>query len=151
MDYVVPVATAGVITVGSYYTYYYVRNMLTGYVMNRVNEKFGEMQNKEGVTFKTFEKSKSALIVFSHGGRQHHVSVPYDKTKGRKMARKRVFLVTDNADTNNEERIEITHKQGVPYLLSAAEMGGCSIVVEKDNKTLITYSKDDIPTYLDSI
>ena len=138
--------TIGVITsvgIVSYYGYYYLRRRLSSHIVNKVKEKFDEMQDGEGVTFKPLERSSSALISFTHGGKQHKISVPYNRAKGRKMARKKVFLVRE------DDRVEITHKQGVPYLLSAEDMGGTSIVVEKDNNVVGEYKIDQIPNYLE--
>ena len=129
---------------GYYYGYYYLKNKLTTYVLTQVQDKLNEMQEKEDVSFHPSEKSKSAIVLFMDGGKQHKLTVPYDRSRGRSMARKNVYLVLDN-----DNKKDITHKQGVPYLLSAKQMGGHKIVVEKDNKVIREYSEDEIPNYLD--
>ena len=145
-DYVWPAVFLSVPIV-SYYGYYYVKKRLDNYVVEQVMKKLNEITEEDEVTFKPLQKSQSALILFSHGGKQHQVCIPYDRTKSRNMLRKKVYLVR-NEDKTGLTKTEITHKPGVPYLLSAQDMGGDKIVVEKDNNILIEYDKDEIPNYL---
>ena len=128
--------------VGVYYGYNYVKSYLNRYILTKVMEELDKRQEKEGIVFKHLEKTKSAVIVYKHGGKQHKVCVPYDRTKSRTMLRKKVFLVKAG------EKIEITHKPGVPYLLSSKDMGGEKILVTKDNQTIKEYSNEEIPKYL---
>ena len=60
------------------------------------------------------------------------------------MLRKEVKLVLED---NTE--VDITHKPGVPYTLSANEMGGNKIVIFKDGKVIKEYFGNEIPNYLD--
>ena len=64
----------------------------------------------------------------------------------RSMNRKVVYLIDSEGNKTN-----ITHKPGIPYTLSAKDMGGVGILVEKDNKMLSEngrYGLEDIPGYL---
>lgn len=147
MEYIYEYAVEGIAVVGSgvalYYGYSYLKKKIAAHIFNQVHQKFGEIQDNEDEMFKSLERSQSALISFTHGGKKHFISVPYDRRKGRTMTRKKVYLVKDG------EKIEITHKQGIPYLLSAEEMGGSSILVIKDNKLVKEYSSETRPNYLE--
>ena len=154
--------TVGIL--GVYYGYKYGKSYFNQYIFNQVMSEMNKIQDNDDVLFKPIEKTKSALVLYKHGGKDHKVCVTYDQTKARGMLRKEVFLVrsieleqendqTDNQNNNQpnqntEERIEITHKPGVPYLISPSDMGGEKIIVIKDNKIIHEYQKDDIPGYL---
>ncbi len=147
-DYGWPIVltATGVVT---YYGYYYLKFKVTNHILTKVQEKLDSNMDKEMVSFRPIPKTKSALISFTHGGKQHHVSVPYDRSKGRKMGRNRVFLV-GNVDHNTiTYQTDITHKPGIPYLLSADDMGGDKIIVMKDGIIVKEYSGDEIPNWLD--
>ena len=144
--YYVPSVIIG--SVGIYYGYYYVRSYLQKYIMDQVMTELNKKQDGEAEIFKPLEKSKSAIILYSHGGKNHKVCVPYDRSKSRNMLRKQVFLIRTN-ENEDEQWNEITHKPGIPYLLSAKDMGGIKIIIVKDGETIKEYSEDEIPNYLD--
>lgn len=143
----------GGIIIFTYYGFGFVKNKIIQYATSQVLKKLNETQEKQEVLFRPFERSKSAVILYNHGGMNHKVCVPYDRSKSRKMLRKKVFLVrlVSNEVSNEnpaEERIEITHKPGIPYLLSAHDMGGTKIIVTKDGNIIQEYSEHEIPKYL---
>ena len=149
--YVPTIIVSSVGSIGIYYGYYYVKGYIKNYIMERVMEELNRKQNQEAEIFKPMEKSKSAIILYNHGGKSHNICVPYDRSKSRKMLRKEVFLVRldDQENNNQENQIEITHKPGVPYLLSAKDMGGIKIIVIKDDETIREYGEEEIPNFLD--
>ena len=142
MDIYIPVTLIG--TVSIYYGYLYGKSYLEKHIIDRVMGELNKKQDEEGVVFKPLEKTKSAVILYKHGGKEHKVCVPYDRTKTRHMLRKQVFLVLQN-----DKNLIITHKPGVPYLLSAKDMGGSKIIVTKDGKTVREYEEDEVPNYLE--
>ena len=133
-------------SISCYFGYKYGKLWLNGYIINKVMKQLNNIQEEERISFQPVSRTKSALIVYKHDGKLHKVCVPYDRTKSRNMLRKKVFLV--QSENNNVERIEITHKPGVPYLLSASDMGGIKIIVIKDNRIINTYTSEEIPNYL---
>ena len=145
MNYSVPFVVGGV---GVYFGYFYIKGYikiyLTNRIMDEVNKILAAKQDEDGVLFKPMARTNSAVIHYKHGGKEHKVCVPYDRSKSRPMLRKDVFLINDD-----DSRIEITHKPGVPYLLSAGDMGGSKIIVIKDNKIIKEYEKTDVPNYLE--
>jgi len=96
-----------------YYGYYYLRSKLKLYVIDQVLKKLDDMSNAEEIKFQPFRRTQSAMITFEHGGKQYKLCIPYDNSKSRHMRRKKVYLF------RGEDRIDISHKPGVPYLLSA--------------------------------
>lgn len=142
-SYIWWLATSSVVGIGCYYTYGYVKKKLANHIVSKVKQELDNNMDDLEVTFQPIRKTKSALVVFTHGGKQHRVSVPYDRSKGRTMTRKQVWLVSGDTRTN------ITHKPGIPYLMTAEELGGEKIVVEKDNKVVREYGLEDTPNYLE--
>lgn len=134
--------------IGGYYSYKYAKTYINSYITNKVMKKLDEISNSQEIKFKQFGRHPSAVVLFEHGGKSHNICIPFDQSKARYMRRKRVFLIKEHDDQITEE-IEITHKAGVPYLLSAEEMGGNKIVVRKDNNTLKEYSSSEVPKYLE--
>lgn len=134
--------------VGCYYGYFYIKNKFNQLIANKIISKLDENMNKQESNFIPLRKTQSALISFESGGKQHKICVPYDRTKARHMLRKKVFLVCIKSD-ETQDKIEITHKTGVPYLLSAEMMGGESIIVMKDEAIIKTYDKHEIPNFLE--
>ena len=137
MNYIL-IAGTGMVT---YFGYYYVKNKLNTYIINKVMSKLGEnMENNQ--SFKLIG-ADAALISFEHGGKSYYITTSYNRRKGRNMARKEVYLVGFD-----ENRTNITHKQGIPYTLTANDMGGKEIIVIKDGELIKTYSGDEVPEYL---
>ena len=140
-------AIGGGICYGYFHGYNYAKTKIKSYMASYVLEevqKACKAQDDEGITFESLEPCKAAVIHYRYGGQQYKMVVPYDKTKARQMARKEVILIKQN-----ENIINITQKQGIPYLLSASDMGGIKIKVTKDDEELKTYGPDEIPGYLD--
>lgn len=143
--------TLGCLSVGIYYG----KSYLERYIANKVIDQLKSKQDNEGIVFQALERTNSAVILYKHGGKEHRVCVPYDRSKSTAMLRKQVFLINSSNNNNDIDkkidinRIEITHKPGIPYLLSAKQMGGTKIIVIKDNETIKEYLDDDIPGYLE--
>jgi len=129
----------------SYYTYSYMKYKIGQYVADQVVKKINEISNSEEIKFKQFQGHPSAIVIFDHGGKSYNLCIPFDQAKAKHMRRRNVYLIKDG------EKIEITHKPGVPYLITAKEMGGEKIIVVKDGIILKGYSSDEVPKYLEDI
>ena len=127
-----------------YYFYYRgiprIKKYIIGKILDEINNE--TKLDRSDVSFKPFGRSKSAMVVFDHAGKQQKIYVPYDRKKTVSMLRKKVFLIKTGEST------EITHKPGVPYLLSPKQMGGNKITIMKDGKIVKTYGEDEIPGFL---
>jgi hypothetical protein len=123
------------------YIYYYGYEQIKGYAIESVLDYMKEKNNDKG--FEPFRKSQSAIIHFEHSGKGSKVHIPYNRRKVVSMMRKKVYLVTDSGD-----EIDITHKPGVPYLLTPSDMKGKEIIVKQDDKVIKTYTSDETPMYL---
>lgn len=132
-----------------YVGYKYAKKRLNEYVVTKV---FDEIDKRNGVdpdevSFKPM-RTHSARISFNHLGKQHHIYVPYHRNKSTSMLRKNVYLIKEG-DNNEEEKILMEQKPGVPYLVSPEELGGIAIVVEDRNGKLIRrYEAAEIPSFL---
>ena len=128
-----------------YKGYHYGKYKLYEYVVQKVNEKLDEKlkQEESEELFKPLHKNSSAVIKVKHGGKTNSIYVPYDRRKSTYMLGKKVFLIKD------EEKIDISQKPGIPYLICASELGGENIIVEDLSGNFIkSYLKDEIPRYL---
>jgi hypothetical protein len=127
-----------------YKGYEYGKSRFYEYVFAKVSEELDRRLQKEDEEelFKPNAKSKSAIIKFSHGGKTHDVYIPYDRSKSTSMLRKRIFLIRE------DKKIELVQKPGIPYLVSADQMGGTQIIVENLSGEIIrTYSESEVPGY----
>nr|QBK91635.1 MAG: uncharacterized protein LCPAC302_02550 [Pithovirus LCPAC302] len=127
-----------------YLGYKYGKKTFKRYILDQVLKELDSRMEETDISFHPIKHTRSAMVLFNHGGKQHKICVPYDTSKRRNMLRKKVYLIK-----GNERLLEITHKPGVPYLLSANDMGGTKIIVEKDGKTVQEYENDTVPKYLD--
>ncbi len=128
-----------------YVGYVYGKRAFYNYVMGKVNEELDRRLKKEenDEAFRPAEKSKSALIKVSHGGKSHDIYVPYDRSKSSSMLRKRVFLIRDG------EKVDLTQKPGIPYLVSAEHLGGSQILIEDLSGDVIrTFDLEQVPGYI---
>lgn len=128
-----------------YIGYGYGKKRFYEYVLSQVNEELDRRMKKEDQEelFKPHTKSKSAIIKVTHGGKTHDVYIPYDRSKSTSMLRKKVFLLRD------EKKIEMSQKPGIPYLISAEQMGGTQIIVEDLEGNLIkTFKENEVPGYI---
>ena len=124
-----------------YQGYKYGRRKLEEYIIQRVMEDLDRRMKREEEEelFKPIH-SNSAQIKVKHGGKSHTVYVPYDRKKSTSMLRKRVYLIKDG------QKLDISQKPGIPYLICASDLGGDSIVIENlDGDVVHTYSKDQVP------
>ena len=134
----------GILGIAGYYGYVYGKNKFYKYVMGKVNEELDRRMeiDKNEELFKPVHKN-SAVIMVNQAGKTHSVYVPYDRKKSTSMIRKKVYLIKD------EEKLDISQKPGVPYLINAGQLGGTEIIVEDMSGDIIKrYSKDEIPNYL---
>ena len=124
------------------YYYYYGRKKIKEYIIVKLFEELDMRKSEEKVMFKPLRKNQSAMVLFDHCGKQYKICVAYDMKKRVSMLSKKVFLIEDG------EKIDITQKPGIPYSLSANEMGGERIIVEKSNKIIREYKGNEVPGYL---
>lgn len=127
--------------VGLYKAYYYGKYKLQEYVLEKVMEELNNrMKNEEEKeSFKPIH-TNSAVVKINTGGKDHSVYLPYNRKRSIPMLKSKVYLM------KGEEKIEISQKPGIPYLICAADMGGESIIVENlDSEIIHTFSCNEIP------
>lgn len=124
-----------------YFGYKYSREKMNDYIMGKVMRELDKrLENEEGFT--PMKKTSSAMIKINHGGKSHSIYVPYNRRKSTKMLQTRVFLL------KGEEKIPISQKPGIPYLVSAKDLGGDIILIEdRDGNVLKVYKDDEVPDF----
>lgn len=71
----------------------------------------------------------------------HTIRVPYNQKNKNKFHK--MILIKDTSDGNVE--IDITHKHGIPYLLTARELGGKHINKRVAGEDVSQFEIDEIP------
>ena len=139
MDKLVGLAIIGVPI--TYFLYNYGKRYVSEHIMGKVQEELDRRlkEDEEKEHFKP-TKGKSAIIKVSHMGKTHSVYLPYDRRKSSQMMRRKVFLIKEG------EKTDISQKPGIPYLVSAQDLGGDLIQVEDlEGNVLNTFPRDKIP------
>lgn len=124
-----------------YKGYYYSKRKIEEYILKRVlNELNIRMkQEEDNEHFKPIH-SNSAVIKVNSGGKSHSVYVPYNRKKSTAMLKNRVYLI------KGDEKINISQKPGIPYIVCAEDLGGEFIIIENlDGDVIYKYEKNEIP------
>lgn len=128
-------------TFASYKTYNYAKKYLQEYILKRVMEELDRRlkEEEDQEHFKPIHKN-SVVVKVKHAGNTHPVFLPYNRRKSTAMLRKKVFLIKE------DQKIDISQKPGIPYLVSAEDLGGEKIIVENlDGEIVHSYSGKEIP------
>jgi hypothetical protein len=83
------------------------------------------------------------MLKYKYFGQSYHISVPYKRKHISNMISFRATLVYEN----NEQK-DITQQPGIPYNLSAKQLGGKFVIITNDETGCShTYQLNDIPMY----
>lgn len=82
------------------------------------------MQKKSPTVFSINETECSATLQYHRMSSEYNLLIPYDRSKVAVMTQFRVELLRDNQDP-----VEITQQPGIPYLVSAEQLGGSGIKI----------------------
>lgn len=95
----------------------------------------------------TCHTEQAVLIRYRRFGRNYLLHVPYSERDVRRMTSHQVFLEADNGDTT-----PITQQPGIPYMVSAKELGGKSIVaMNGESGKRVIYEKGKRPGFLEEL
>jgi hypothetical protein len=121
----------------------YVEAEFYSYVLGRVKDELDKRMQKEDEEDMFSVGEKSATIRVISGGKRYVIFVPYDRSKSSSMLRKKVFLLKGNS------KVDISQKPGIPYLVSANQLGGESISVENlSGEVISTFTEFEIPGFI---
>jgi hypothetical protein len=122
---------------GKNYLYSYIFEQVKKELDERLNSKNSKNQIEKDDMCKPFHNNSMKIQIDSDS-----IYVPYNEEKIYKMRIRKVYLI------KNGEKIDISQKPGIPYLVSASSLGGEQIVVEDLSGDVIhTFSKDEIPHF----
>jgi hypothetical protein len=89
-----------------------------------------------------------AIVTYERLGHSYKLSVPYNRDKVVSMSQFRAILYDDAS----EEIEDITQEPGIPYQISARQLGGHTIhLINNENGQSYDYIEDTIPSYGDEI
>ena len=102
-------------------------------------------------SFKINSDGDSGIITYSHWLKVNHLHVPYSKKMARKMIGLKVYLQKREQLGNIGclSHIDITQQRGIPYMVSARQLGGTKILVWQGEELIKSYCDDDIPYWMD--
>jgi len=156
MNYVYLIGSLGM--VGSALYYYQTdikRYVMLNYIWPQI-EYMAKLKSdnelKNDVMLKPVHQD-SMHLQFQHEGKTHSIYLPWNESLIRKMQRRKVYLLKRNnvsqSDTNLSNtytRIDISQKPGIPYLLSAKDLGGEKIIIEDLSGEIIgEFENEEIP------
>lgn len=113
-------------------------NARTAIILRAISNSTSD--NNSQCKFEINSDRKSATITYTHNNKIYRIIIPYNRRRIRSMSQHQVFLVKGN------DRVDITHQPGIPYLITAEEMGGDSIIIlDESNNIIKELDKTSIP------
>lgn len=93
------------------------------------------------------DSRQSASLTFPYLGKIYPLNVPYKQSLVVKMSALQVFLIMKTGTELN-----ITQPPGIPYMVSAKDMGGKGIrIINLDTRKNKIYEEDEIPFFADDL
>lgn len=129
--------------INSYYTNF---KICLNAIFLSILMKFVSFKNKlfeSSFSFTCISNRKLCRLSYERFGNKYNLFLPYDSSKVSYFNNFQVYL-----RNNSNEHINITQQPGIPYLLTAKQMGGnCYLIIDKLNSA--TYETEDPPMYLE--
>jgi len=85
------------------------------------------------------QNEQTAEIVYNRLGKSYKLIVPFSRSLSSTMNKCRLYLVSENKE------IDITQQPGIPYLVSASQLGGTKIIARFRSGDEKTFFADEIP------
>lgn len=127
-----------------WYTWYTAKRAQVKLVMNLINQLRDVNTSKSDIVFSIYDTNVTACINYERLGSMYRISIPYNRQYASRMMQFDVHLL-DNQGTIISN---ITQQPGIPYLVTAASLGGSSIrIVNQETGIIHDYSQDTIPSY----
>jgi hypothetical protein len=98
-----------------------------------------------GSEFQLHPNGKSAIITYNRYGKNYHLYVPYSGMIATEMNRFRAYLIKDSSDKKGKKEEEITQQPGIPYMITASDLGGEKIIFRYRDRREVEFSSEIIP------
>ncbi len=72
----------------------------------------------------------SMTFKYLKNGKMYHLTVPYDRGIQAVTSFKKVYLISPTPGNSEGQKTEITQEPGIPYLVTARQMGGIKLRIE---------------------
>jgi hypothetical protein len=122
------------------YKKHYIRNFLFRQFMKAANDSHNNIPD----LFSINDTGKSASIKYTRYGKSYILNIPYDRSRISSMSSYTVYLIKNN------QRINITQQSGIPYLVTADELGGNSIEVETIDGDFFKIDKYEVLGFIEN-
>lgn len=93
-------------------------------------------KKESALGFTVNNTDESASVVYERLGKQYILLVPYNRSRVVSMSQFKVELIRDG-----KQAVDITQQPGIPYMVSAKELGGNKIVITNE-ETRIKHEYD---------
>ena len=123
-----------ILSAGSLYGYFY-KDRLFYYLLYILERMYNKTIPEND--FKVLESGTAASIRYTRSGREYSVVIPYDSENYARMMKVKVYLLL------NGEEVDITHQNGLPYMATAAMMGGTKLIAVYKEKR-VEYGPDEL-------
>lgn len=124
-------------------TLYIYRNTIKSYIVQKIVDSIVKSCDKldQEDTFKISPTGKSVTISFIYHNRKYNVFLPFDKSLISKYSGYQFYLET------NDKITEISQKPGIPFLVTADQLGGTSIIVQNvEDDICMKFNENQIPS-----
>lgn len=103
-----------------------------------VNHLAKIVTSKSAVSFSINDSERSASIVYSRFGNNYIINVPYARELVPRMVQIKAMLI------KSDKQIDVTQQPGIPYLITAAMLGGDKIILSRGDDHL-EFGPNEIP------
>lgn len=110
------------------------------YIIVKLRELLSETNSKDNNNTINF-KDNHVNITYYFNGNFHNLRLPHNPKNKIKMHQ--MILVKN--DNNEYIEIDITHKHGLPYYLSAKDLGGHKIIHKKGDDIIQEFVDNELP------
>ena len=109
--------------------------------LSRINQ--GQTQGNQESPFVINDSDRSVSIPYSYNGVSYTAFMPFKRQAALAMNDLRVLVVLTDG-----RLVNITQQPGIPYLVTATELGGTEIrVINDDTGESVVYNATTIPNY----
>jgi hypothetical protein len=124
-------------------TAYYARKKQAELLFSVVKTLQGKHTHDDSIAFSINDSDLSATILYKRLGHEYMLMVPFNRDYVAGMSQFRAKLFR-----HNKSPIDITQQPGIPYLVSAHDLGGTHIeITNHETGATHSYSSATVPLY----
>lgn len=119
--------------------FYYIKKLMMRLIFQSIFGQNIHLPSLDNNQLIINNNQKSASIIYNYRGRRYILFFPFHPEEIMKSIGFQFFLIKKG------KKIDITQQKGIPYLITANQLGGEKIELRKDNELIKEYLSDEIP------